>query len=82
MTKAFYHLNVSVVCGICTWTMYPDGERNSSEESMKDGLYLPFYYCGNKECLQFEVLIRLKPLEAEVIETGLKAVTRDDRRFS
>ncbi len=63
--KAYYHLKVPAVCGLCGYQMRSDGIRNES----KDRIFRPVVYCYFKpDCPQLGVRIKLEPIEVEVEE--------------
>ncbi len=72
--KAFYHLNVAMICGSCGATMHNDLDLQPpfDEHGGKDlgGWYRVVYcdYEGTPNCAQKGVRLRINPLEVEVVE--------------
>ena len=65
--KAFYHLNVGLLCGRCGSQMSPDAERNIKHDSKEGPLELR-YYCTMSDCPQYKMIVACKPIEVETSE--------------
>lgn len=65
--KAYYHLNVGMLCATCSWACYPDPDRDYPKGHVPTEPCPTYWHCVNPKCPSMRVVFKVKPLEAEVV---------------